>query len=153
MSQHVAALERETGLPLVERGTRPTALTDAGHVLVRHGRPSTPGWTRPSRNWPRSPAAGPAGCASAAFRPRSPRSCRPPSPGCARAPAIVLTVVDDHMQGLLPRLTDGDLDLAVVYDHEIAAGGRPAARHVHLFDDTTGPCCRPGTASPGGARR
>ena len=70
VSQHVAALERETGLPLVDRGTRPVQLTEAGAVLVRHGRQSLPSWTTPSRRWPRSAAAGPAGCASAASRPR-----------------------------------------------------------------------------------
>src|SRR3954464_1035157 len=37
VSQHVAALEREAGQPLVERGTRPTELTPAGRVLVRRG--------------------------------------------------------------------------------------------------------------------
>src|SRR6478736_1097465 len=36
VSQHVAALEREVGLPLVERGTRPVQLTDAGFALTRH---------------------------------------------------------------------------------------------------------------------
>ena len=36
VSQHVAALEREVGLPLVERGTRPVELTEAGHALTRH---------------------------------------------------------------------------------------------------------------------
>jgi DNA-binding transcriptional LysR family regulator len=36
VSQHVAALEREVGLPLVERGTRPIELTEAGHALTRH---------------------------------------------------------------------------------------------------------------------
>ncbi len=30
VSQHVAALEREVGLPLVERGMRPVELTEAG---------------------------------------------------------------------------------------------------------------------------
>ena len=37
VSQHVAALEREAGLPLVERGPRPVELTEAGRVLARHG--------------------------------------------------------------------------------------------------------------------
>src|SRR6185503_4106682 len=36
VSQHVAALERELGLPLVERGMRPVELTEAGHALIRH---------------------------------------------------------------------------------------------------------------------
>ena len=37
VSQHVAALERQTGLALIQRGTRPAELTQAGAALVRHG--------------------------------------------------------------------------------------------------------------------
>src|SRR4029450_2554273 len=36
ISQHVAALERETGTRLVERGSRGVRLTDAGRALVAH---------------------------------------------------------------------------------------------------------------------
>ena len=36
ISQHVAALERETGTKLVERGSRGIRLTDAGRSLVKH---------------------------------------------------------------------------------------------------------------------
>src|SRR5918997_1800102 len=36
VSQHVAALEREVGTQLVERGRRGVRLTDAGRVLVAH---------------------------------------------------------------------------------------------------------------------
>src|ERR687892_2418744 len=36
ISQHVAALEREAGTQLVERGRRGVRLTDAGRVLVSH---------------------------------------------------------------------------------------------------------------------
>jgi DNA-binding transcriptional LysR family regulator len=38
VSQHVATLERAMDLPLIERGTRPVQLTDAGFALVRHAR-------------------------------------------------------------------------------------------------------------------
>jgi len=38
VSQHVATLERALDLPLIERGTRPVQLTDAGFALVRHAR-------------------------------------------------------------------------------------------------------------------
>lgn len=37
VSHHVAALEREFGLTLVNRGTRPVSVTDAGARLLRHG--------------------------------------------------------------------------------------------------------------------
>src|SRR5919107_3286405 len=36
ISQHVAALERETGAQLVDRGPRGVRLTDAGRALVSH---------------------------------------------------------------------------------------------------------------------
>src|SRR3954449_3850174 len=36
ISQQIAALERETGTKLVERGARGIRLTQAGGVLVRH---------------------------------------------------------------------------------------------------------------------
>src|ERR1043165_5375294 len=36
VSQQVAALERETGTRLVERGVRPVRLTDAGRALLAH---------------------------------------------------------------------------------------------------------------------
>src|ERR687894_2936315 len=36
VSQHVAALEREAGASLVERGPRGVRLTDAGRALVEH---------------------------------------------------------------------------------------------------------------------
>jgi len=36
VSQQIAALERETGTTLVERGARGIRMTDAGEALVRH---------------------------------------------------------------------------------------------------------------------
>lgn len=36
ISHHVAALEREVGLPLINRAVRPVAVTDAGARLLRH---------------------------------------------------------------------------------------------------------------------
>ncbi|MER7717630.1 LysR family transcriptional regulator [Streptomyces flaveolus] len=38
VSMHVAALEREAGVPLFDRDRRPVALTDAGAVLAEHAR-------------------------------------------------------------------------------------------------------------------
>src|SRR3954462_6248094 len=99
VSQHVAALEREVGLPLLERGTRPVALTAAGEALMRHatgifarldgaeqelgelaGRVPAPASPAPSRSWASSPAGAGRGCASAASRPRSQPLPRAPLP-------------------------------------------------------------------------
>ena len=51
-------------------------------------------------------------------------------------PDVRLTVVDDHLHRLAPRLENGELDLAVIYDHdalpEVAAGG---FERVPLLED------------------
>jgi DNA-binding transcriptional LysR family regulator len=52
------------------------------------------------------------------------------------APEVLLTMVDDHMQGLLPRLEHGELDMAVVYENPALPGGVPAGLDLApLFDD------------------
>jgi DNA-binding transcriptional LysR family regulator len=40
VSHHVAALEREFGLSLINRGTRPVSVTDAGKRLLSHSEPA-----------------------------------------------------------------------------------------------------------------
>jgi DNA-binding transcriptional LysR family regulator len=52
------------------------------------------------------------------------------------SPGVVLTMVDDHMQGLLPRLDRGELDLAVIYENPALPGGVPAGLTLApLLDD------------------
>jgi DNA-binding transcriptional LysR family regulator len=53
-----------------------------------------------------------------------------------RYPDVTLTVVDDHLQRLLPRLHDAELDLAIVFDDGTEPGDSIAdLERVHLFDD------------------
>lgn len=138
VSQHVAALERQIGLPLVERGIRPAALTEAGHALVRHG--TVINTRLDSAEQELDEIAGRRGSrlrfgsfptALATFVPAAIARLR------SRRPALALTVVDDHLQGLVPRLSNGELDLAVIYDHEVLhESGRSVGGRAHLFDDT-----------------
>jgi DNA-binding transcriptional LysR family regulator len=119
VSQHVAALEREVGLTVVERGTRPVELTEAGHALVRHARAilgrldgaeqelgEIAGRRRGRLRFGSFPTALAtlAPSAFAAFR--------------RRHPDVTLILVDDHLQRLLPRLEGGELDLALIYEHD-----------------------------------
>src|SRR6478736_1040986 len=118
VSQHVAALEREVGLPLVERGMRPVELTEAGFALTRHasgifarldGAEQELGELARRRSGRLRFGSFPTALATLA-------------PGAfARFkqdhPGVTLTVVDDHLQRLLPRLDAGELDLALIYDH------------------------------------
>jgi DNA-binding transcriptional LysR family regulator len=119
VSQHVAALEREVGLPLVERGTRPVELTEAGHALTRHatgifarldGAEQEVGEIAGRRR--RRLRFGSFPTALATLVPPAFRRFR-------RGHAdVALTVVDDHLQRLLPRLEARELDLALIYEHE-----------------------------------
>jgi DNA-binding transcriptional LysR family regulator len=119
VSQHVAALEREVGLPLVERGTRPVELTEAGHALTRHATgifarldgaeqelEEIAGRRRGRLRFGSIPTA-----LATLVPPAFARFRR-------RHPEVTLTVVDDHLQRLIPRLEAGELDLALMYDHE-----------------------------------
>jgi DNA-binding transcriptional LysR family regulator len=117
VSQHVAALEREVGVPLVERGTRPVELTEAGHALTRHA-----GGIFARLEGAEQELAEIAGrragrlrlgsvpTALATFVPAAFRRFR------RRHGDVTLTVVDDPLQRLLPRL-ESELDLALIYEH------------------------------------
>jgi DNA-binding transcriptional LysR family regulator len=126
VSQHVAALEREIGLPLVERGTRPVGLTDAGHALSRHAAgifsrldvaEQELGEIAERRRGRLRLGSVPT--ALATFVPAAFRRFR------RRHGDVTLTVVDDPLQRLIPRLEAGELDLGIIYEHpalpEIAA--------------------------------
>ncbi|MFC7277343.1 LysR family transcriptional regulator [Paractinoplanes rhizophilus] len=137
VSQHVAALEREAGLPLVQRGTRPIELTEAGRVLVRHGTAivahlddAEQELSELAGQQSRRLRFGSFPTALTTFVPTALSRLR------REHPAVVLTVVDDHLQGLLPRLADGSLDLAVIFEHEILPAGATGMVRVPLFDDT-----------------
>ena len=135
VSQHVAALERAVGLPLVDRGTRPLELTGAGAVLVRHGRAVTAQLEAAEQALGELSGRravrlrfGSFPTALVSFVPEALARLR------AQSPDLVLTVVDDHMQGLVPRLEGGELDLAVVYA-DPAGSGTGRLVHAPLFDD------------------
>lgn len=137
VSQHVAALEREVGVPLVERGTRPVELTEAGHALHR----------RAAGIFSRLEAAEHELEEIARRRHRRLRFGSFPTalttlgpPAFARFrrrhPDVTLTIVDAHAQQLLPRLEDGELDLALIYDHEaLPELAARAVERTHLLDD------------------
>ena len=136
VSQHVAALERECGLPLVERGTKPLELTEAGVVLVRHGR-----LVANQLEAADHALAQLRGRRSGRLRLGSfPTALTTFVPGALtrlqeRHPDLVLTVVDDHMQGLLPRLHAGELDLAVIYASTVLEADLGRLDVSPLFDD------------------
>ena len=73
VSQHIAALERETGTQLVERFSRGVRLTEAGTVLVTHADAILARLDSPRRTSRRSPACAAGACGSSASRAPAPR--------------------------------------------------------------------------------
>lgn len=136
-SQQIAALEASLGMELIERGTRPVQLTEPGAALVRHvkavlARLDNAGQELAEITERRHGRLrlGSFPTALATFVPGVLRRFQ------RRRPEVTLTVIDDHMQRLLPRLRDGELDLAVVYDTDaqpVVADN--SLELVHLFDD------------------
>ena len=137
VSQHIAALERAVGLPLVERGSRPVQLTDAGFALSRHA----------AGIFARLDAAEQelaeiAGRRQGRLRfgcfPTMLATLMPPAFARFRTqhPDVRLIIVDDHLHRLLPRLEAGELDLAIIYDHDALGdvGARDLLRTPLLED-------------------
>jgi DNA-binding transcriptional LysR family regulator len=137
VSQHVAALERETGLTLVERGARPVALSEAGHALVRHAQ-GILGRLADAEQELGEIAGRRRGRLRVGSFPTALATLAPPAFAAFRRrhPDVTLTMVDDHLQRLLPRLETGELDLALIYEHD--ALPEVAARELDrtpLLDD------------------
>jgi DNA-binding transcriptional LysR family regulator len=153
VSQHMTALEREVGLPLIERGTRPVELTEAGYALTRH---ATGIFAR--LDGAEQELGEIAGRRHGRLRfgtfPTALATLVPPAFAAFRRdyPEVTLTVVDDHLQRLIPRLEAGELDLALIYDHEAIPdiGARDLER-IPLWTTSSKPSYPRGTASPGGA--
>jgi DNA-binding transcriptional LysR family regulator len=118
VSQHVAALEREAGTQLVERGRRGVRLTDAGRVLVSHA----------DAILARIDSAEEELAALAGLRGGRLRLISFQSGGATLAPRAVAEFHQNHphvelsMQEAEPaeateHLRAGNADLAIVYDH------------------------------------
>ena len=137
VSQHVAALERESGTQLVERGRRGVRLTEAGRVLVGHA----------DAILARIDCAEEELAALAGLRGGRLRLVSFQSGGATLAPRAVAAFHERHPQVELSmleaepeeareRLRGGEVDLALVYDHESTPGLLgPDLSLTHLLDD------------------
>jgi DNA-binding transcriptional LysR family regulator len=123
VSQHIAALERETGAQLVERRSRGVRLTDAGRVLVEHAEAILA-----RLDFAEDDLAAIAGLRGGRLR----LVCFQ-SAGATLVPRAVAAFHDRHPQvelGMLEAepeeagalLKSGEVDLALVYDHVSTPG-------------------------------
>ena len=107
------APETALGVQLVERATRPAQLTEAGSALARHVRSVIARLDNAEQEIAKIAHRrhgrlrfGSFPTALATFVPRVLARFQ------QREPDVSLTVIDDHLQRLLPRLHDGQLDLS-----------------------------------------
>src|SRR5215211_4096830 len=137
ISQHVAALERESGTRLVERGSRGVRLAEAGRALVTHAEAIISHIQGAEEEL--AAIAGLRGgrlrlaCFQSAGATLVPRAV---AAFHQRHPAVELGMVEAEPDAASARLRSGDIDLALVYDVEaIPAMLDPELELTHLLDD------------------
>jgi len=136
VSQQVAALERETGTRLVERGVRPVRLTDAGRALVAHAEAVLARLDEAEQELGEIARLRRGRLRLASF-PTAIATLVPTAIARFnhRHPDVDVTVADDHQQGLLSRLARWELDLALIYDHEALPEPQVQLERTSLLDD------------------
>src|SRR5215207_2438276 len=115
VSQQLAVLEREAGVPLLEKAGRSVRLTDAAVVLARHAGSLLEQADRAAAELAAAAAGAPAGRVRiAAFQSVALRVAAPALHALAReAPALRCELVEAEPEEALPALALGDLDLVL----------------------------------------
>src|SRR5215216_3381564 len=132
VSQQIAALEREAGTTLVQRGVR---LTDAGEAVVRHAEAIMARLAEAE-----SELEAIAGLRGGRLRMASFESAgstlMPLAIAAFRAkhPAVELSLSLAEPEDCIPQLRSGDLDLAIVFESAVVKADDGIAR-VHLLED------------------
>jgi DNA-binding transcriptional LysR family regulator len=116
VSHHVAALERELGVTLVNRGTRPVSVTDAGGRLLRHTEAAL-GYIAAAEDELRAVARVEAGTLRIGAFLSAANTFVPRALGRFEAAHAQIEVRLEQLEEpeAMRRLRSGDLDLAVVY--------------------------------------
>jgi DNA-binding transcriptional LysR family regulator len=116
VSQHIAALERETGLTLIERAARPLQLTDAGAQLLEDATPGLEHLRRAERRL-RDLAELRTGRIRIGAFPTANAVIVPSGLAAFRAkhPDIKTELEEAEPSAMLSALREGQLDLAIVY--------------------------------------
>jgi molybdate transport repressor ModE-like protein len=137
VSQHVAALEREAGTQLVERRRSGVRLTEAGRVLVGHADAILARIECAEDDL--AALAGLRGGRLRLISFQSGGSTLAPRAVAAfheRHPGVELSMLEAEPDEAVERLRAGDVDVALVYDHDSTPGLLPPELQLtHLLDD------------------
>jgi DNA-binding transcriptional LysR family regulator len=121
---------------LLERGTRPARLTDAGRALVAHADAVLARLDDAEQELAeiRGLRAGRLRLASfsTALATLVPRAL---AVFTSRHPDVRVSVVDDQLHGVIERLAHWELDLGLIYEHEALPEPTVELERVHLLDE------------------
>lgn len=137
VSQHLAALERESGAALLERAGRGVRPTAAGALLAEHAR-GVLARLAEAETALADLVAGRSGRLVVTFFPTAGASLVPPAVAAFRHrhPGVELRLEIAQPAESVPAVAAGRTDLAVVVDPRAGPGGRVGGLHwVHLLDD------------------
>jgi DNA-binding transcriptional LysR family regulator len=136
ISQQIAALEREVGTRLLERGTRPVRFTDAGRALVAHAEAVLARLDDAEQELAEIQGLRAGRLRLASFS-TALATVVPRALGIftQRHPDVQVSVVEDKLQGLLGSLASWELDLALIFEHEALPEPEVELERVHLFDE------------------
>jgi DNA-binding transcriptional LysR family regulator len=142
VSQQIAALEAETGMTLLERGSRGVRLTEAGRTLVEHAEGILARLTAAEEE-----LAALAGLRGGQLRmasfPTAGATLMPVAIAAFRAsyPEVQLTLAEGEPEEIAPRLRAGEFDLALLFefpnteDPLAQEPGRERLKRVELLED------------------
>lgn len=137
VSQQIATLEREAGVPLVERGPRSLRLTEAGRVLVEHTDAILVRLSAAEDDI-QAIAGLRVGTLRLASFPTAYATLMPRAIGefRARFPGIELALTEADPLASMARLTAGELDLALLYEYDfVPLTPAPGLELVPLFGE------------------
>jgi len=156
VSQQLAALEREAGVPLLEREGRGVRLTEAARRLVAHTEVILADLERAEADLAATGTAVRGTVRVGAF-PTAARALVPPAAGAVRRahPDVRVVLVEGEPHATLPALRLGDLDAAVVHRYDLLpAREDPGVEVRELLVDPLWVALPPGdpAAGPGPVR-
>ena len=137
ISQQIATLERQTGLQLVERGTRPIALTEAGRTLLETAEPIFGHLAQANATMEELAGLRAQEIRLAGF-PTACSTILPPAIATAREqhPTVDLSLVEAEPRAAAQALKAGKIDLAIGYAYPaLPVPDDRALEHRALFDD------------------
>ncbi|MDT0266760.1 LysR family transcriptional regulator [Streptomyces sp. DSM 44915] len=136
LSRQIAALEAELGTPLLRRHARGVRPTPAGDVLLEHAAAILQRVDHAERDV-RASRDRPVTNLRVGSVPSAAAALLPPALGAFRAaePQVRVTFAEDVTPRLLPRLLDGELDLAVITSYPPGLPAQTDLTLTHLLDD------------------